>query len=151
MTKLQCKQLEQEESTNMAEASDSEDSDADAPRPTARIVEVMEDVQPSKATTPAPSRREEDKVMVATSSSSTLDSFHLNLPETSSMSQRATLQLDTSGQTPSTSVPNVASTPSSAQASTISSAQASASSANLPFPTWQEEIKRGCCHWRQQQ
>ena len=96
-TKLQCKQLEQEESTDMAEASDSEDSDADAPRPTARIIEVMEDVQPSKATTPAPSHREEDKVMAATSSSSALDPFHLNLPETSLMSQWAALRLDTSG------------------------------------------------------
>ena len=83
-TKLQCKQLEQEESTDMAEASDSKDSDANAPRPTARIVKVMEDVQPSKATTPAPSCREEDKVTAATSSSSALNSFHLNLPETSS-------------------------------------------------------------------
>ena len=87
MTKLQCKQLEQEESTDMAEASNSEDSDADARWPTARIIEVMEDVQPSKATTPAPSRREEDKVTVATSSSSALNSFHLNLPETLSTSQ----------------------------------------------------------------
>ena len=70
----------------MAEASDSEDSDADAPPPMARIIEVMEGVQPSKVTTPA-SRMEEDKVAAATSSSSTLNTFDLNLPETLLMSQ----------------------------------------------------------------
>ena len=87
MTRLQCKQLEQEESTDMAEASDSEDSDADALQPTARIIKVMEGVQPLKVTTPAPSHREEDKVIVATLSSSALDFFHFNWPETLSTSQ----------------------------------------------------------------
>jgi hypothetical protein len=59
-TKLQRKQLEQEESTDMAKAGGSDDSDADAPLPTAKIIEVMEDIQPSKATTPASSHMEED-------------------------------------------------------------------------------------------
>jgi hypothetical protein len=107
----------------------------------------MEDIQPSKATMPASSHMEEDKVTAETSSSSTLDTFHLNLPESSLTSWHATLRLDTSGQTPSTSVCNEVSTPSSAQASTVSSV----SSANLPLPTQQEETERGRHRRRQQQ
>jgi hypothetical protein len=137
-TKLQRKQLAQEESTDMAEASSSDDSDADAPPPMAKIVEVMEDIQPSKATTPASSHMEEDKGTAEASSSSALDTFHLNLPESSLMSRHAALRLDTSGRTPSMSVRNEASTP--------SSAVSSASSANLLLPTRQEETEQGRRH-----
>ena len=96
-TKLQCKQLEQEESTDMAEASGSDDLDADTLPPMAKIIKVMEDIQPLKSTMPTPSHVEENKVTAEASSLSALNTFHLNLPESSSTSQHSALWLDTSG------------------------------------------------------
>jgi hypothetical protein len=112
-TKLQCKQLKEGKSSDMAKDSGSVDSEGDVSPPMMKIMEVMDDIQPMGMPVVAPSD----------TSPST--------PEVSTSRQCPVLQLDTSAELAllvATSNPMLTSNPTS----TINLMQASAISATLP-------------------
>jgi hypothetical protein len=114
-TKTQRKQLEEGESSDMAEDGGSIISEDDVSRPAVMITEVKEGLQPSNEPAPTP-----------------FEPFTLSLPDPSSLYWDSALQIDTSaGLMPPVSTSNPASTSTSAQASAISST----SSTNIPLPS----------------
>jgi hypothetical protein len=136
-TKLQRKQLEKGESSDLADNSGSIDSESPVSLPVAKIMEIMEDIQPTGVSAFAPS------------------DTSLNVPEASTSHPRPVLQLNTSAEptllaatsTPA-SISNSASTIHSAQASAISSA----SSAHIPLPSMLDDAAtRGRSQRKQQQ
>jgi hypothetical protein len=168
LTKQQRKEHDEGESTDMVEDEGSEiGSIGDAPFPSDKIVEIMEDVQltvvptggaTSKNALPADSRDkeapladksplgEQPKDMQTASKQKAdeplgqpLDSLQLALPTSPDPGQGPALQLDTAlGLIPPSSTSNPASASTSAPASAISSA----SSANLPSHHWSEASHR---------
>jgi hypothetical protein len=128
-TKLQHKQMEEGKSSNMANDSRSVDLQGPTTLPAAKIVEIMEDVQPTGMSVLAPA------------------DTSLSMTEASTSHQRLVLRLDTSAEpallvatsTP-VSISNPASTIHSVQASTISLV----SSAHIPLPlTLSDTAMRG--------
>ena len=153
LTKQQCKEQEQEESTDMAEDEGSEiGSIGDAPFPADKITEVMEEEQPtderSTGTPPneAPIREVTMQDVLATETQTAkepldqpLDDLHLSLPTAPARVRSPTLQLDTAiSLIPPSSVSN----PTSASTSTPVSAVSSASSANAPLQPRSEAPSR---------
>jgi hypothetical protein len=113
-TKLQHKQLEEGESSDMAKDSGSVDSEGNISPPATKIVEIMDDVQPTGTPVMAP-----------------LDTSP-SVQEASTSRQCPALRLDTSTEPALlTATSNPTSTINSTQASTISTA----SSANIPPPS----------------
>jgi hypothetical protein len=125
-TKLQHKQLEECESSDMANDSRSVDSEGTISLPAVKIVEVMEDIQPTG-------------MSVLTLSDTSLSI----MPEASTSCQRLALWLDTSAKLAflaATLNPALTSNP----ASTINSTQASAisvtSSTNIPLLSTSSDV-----------
>lgn len=94
-TKLQCKQLEEDESTDMAEASKSDDLGINTPPQTATVAEIMEEVRATGTPAPAPLHSRGNKVIANVPNLSVSDSLNLNPLETSSRNRHDTLQLHT--------------------------------------------------------
>jgi hypothetical protein len=119
-TKLQHKQLEECESSNMANDSGSVDSEDAISLPAAKIMEVMEDIQPTGMSVITP-----------------LDTS-LSMPKASTSCQHPALQLNTSTEPAllaATSNPASTSNPTSTINSTQASVISTASSTNIPPPS----------------
>lgn len=128
--------LDDGESSNMVNATLSVNEDDDEEPFPSKIMEVMEDVQPTGKPTSQP-----------------LENMHLAVPDMTAPSKTPTLQLNvTDSLTPPIPTFTPTSVLNSAPNSTISSAISSTSSINAPSSHWQGTPQqwRGRATWRQQ-